>query len=172
MGQQPNIEWTESDLPRRVLQTPPAARWRPDIKPGIPVSPDQVPRGGRFGIPAPDGGWALRIVNRTELPDDDPALKLVLAALMTARAGALGRGPTREDLEVALTLCGFGFDAGPEVVARRERWRDAVSHDLRPGETAVSEVDLELMVNNPAEVRWALSHSGEAPGGRKQRPSS
>jgi hypothetical protein len=165
MGQQPNIEITETDLPRPVPQTPPARRWRPDIKPGIPVSPDDVPRGGMFGLPAPDGGWARRIVSRADLPDDDQAIKAVLAALMTARAGALGRGPTSEDLEVALILCGYGFEASPEVIERRERWRTAVSHDLRPGETAVAEVDLDLIVNNPAEVRWALSHSGERPVG-------
>ncbi len=159
MGQQPNIELTESDLPRPVPRTPPASRWRPDIKPGIPVTPDEVPRGGMFGVPAPDGGWAMRIVNSADLPEEDPAIRLVLAALMTARAGALGRGPTKEDLEVALVLCGYGFEAKPEIVERRQRWRDAVSHDLRPGETAVSEVDLDLIVKLPAEVRWALSHS-------------
>jgi hypothetical protein len=167
MGQQPNIELTESDKPREGLDTPPARRWRPSSKPGVPVSPEEVPKGGRFGNPAPDGGWALRIVNRADLPDDDPEMKRVLAALMTARAGALGRGPIHEDLEVALILCGYGFDAAPEVIERRERWRKAASHDLRPGETAASEVDLELIVNNPAEVRWALSHSGETPAGRR-----
>jgi hypothetical protein len=36
-----------------------------------------------------------------------------------------------------------------------------VHHDLRPGETAVAEVDVELMLNKPEQVRWALSHSGE-----------
>ncbi len=114
-----------------------------------------------FGQPAPDAGWAMRIINAAELPSEDPNLKLVLAALMVARAAAAGRGPTGEDLEVALVLCGYGYEAKPEVIERRDRWVEAVSHDLRPGQTAVSEVDVELIVNKPEQVRWALSHSGE-----------
>jgi hypothetical protein len=114
-----------------------------------------------FGTAAPDGGWAMRIISASDLPDESPDLKAVLAALMTARAGALGRGPTHEDLEMALVLCGYGFEASPEVVERRERWKRAVHHDLRPGETAVSEVDLDIIVNKPEQVRWALSHTGE-----------
>jgi hypothetical protein len=162
MGQQPNIEVTEATKPRPVPETPPAGRWRPE-KPGVPTAPDQVPKGGMFGSPAPDGGWALRIVNLADLPDDAPDLKLVLAALMTARAGAFGRGPTHEDLEMALFLCGFGFESEPEIVDRRERWMKAVHHDLRPGETAVAEVDLDILTAKPEQVRWMLSHTGEHP---------
>jgi hypothetical protein len=114
-----------------------------------------------FGTAAPDGGYALRIISASPLPDDDPDLRLVLAALMVARAGALGRGPTHEDLEVALILCGYGFDAKPEVVERRERWLDAVPHDLRPGETAVADVDVEFLVAKPEQVRWGLSHTSD-----------
>lgn len=159
MGQQPNIEATEATRPRSVPQPPPARRWRP-TRPGDFSRPDQVPTGGMFGTAAPDGGWALRIISASDLPDDRADLRLVLAALMVARAGALGRGPTREDLDVALTLCGYGFEAKPEVIERRERWLKAVHHDLRPGETAVAEVDVDLMLNKPEQVRWALSHSG------------
>ncbi|MGH8913023.1 MAG: hypothetical protein ACRDZM_00725 [Acidimicrobiia bacterium] len=160
MGQQPNIELTESDLPRRDPATPPARSWRAE-RLGVPTSPGEVPRGGMFGQPAPDGGWAMRIIGAAKLPDDDPNLELVLGALMVARAAALGRGPTLEDLEVALTLCGYGHDAKPEVIARRDRWIEAVSHEIRPGETAVAEVDVDLIVNKPEQVRWALSHSGD-----------
>jgi len=160
MGQQPNIDATEATRPRSVPQPPPARRWRP-IRPGDPTAPDQVPKGGMFGTAAPDGGWALRIISASELPDDDDDLRLVLAALMVARAGALGRGPTREDLDVALILCGYGYEAEPEVIERRERWTRAVHHDLRPGETAVAEVDVDLIVNKPEQVRFALAHSGE-----------
>lgn len=160
MGQQPNIELTEATAPRPVPQPPPARAWRA-ARLGVPATPEDVPRGGMFGQPAPDGGWAMRIINNADLPSEDPNLKLVLGALMVARAAALGRGPISEDLEVALILCGYGFEAKPEVIARRERWIEAVSHDLRPGETAVSEVDLGLITNKPEQVRWALSHSSE-----------
>ena len=157
MGQQPNIEVTEGERPRAVPQPPPARRWRPDIKPGIPVTPQDVPRGGRFGQATPDGGWALRLINAVELPDDDPDLKSVLTALTIARAGALGRGPVLEDLEVALALSGYGYEAPADVVERRERWKAAVPHEVRPGLTAVGEVDRELLVNKPDQVRRVLS---------------
>lgn len=160
MGQQPNIEVTEAERPRPVPQPPPARRWRPDIKPGIPVSPDEVPSGGRFGQVTPDGGWALRIVNAAELPDDDPNLKGVIAALTMARAGALGRGPLREDLEVALIMSGYGYDAAVDVIERRESWKAAVPHEVRPGQTAVGEVDRELLVKKPDEIRRRLTASG------------
>ena len=156
MGQQPNIEVTEAERPRPVPQPPAAGRWRPDIKPGIPTSPDEVPRGGWFGVTTPDGGWGLRLVDQVDLPDDDPDLKAVIAALAIARAGALGRGPVREDIEVALALTGYGYEAPVEVTDRRERWTDAVPHEVRPGQTAVEEVDRDLLVSKPDQVRRTL----------------
>lgn len=158
MGQQPNVELTEANKPRKISEPPPARRWRPS-KPGVITSPDQVPTGGRFGTPGPDAGWALHLLTLAELPDDDPHLPGVLAGLMTARAAALGRAPIKEDLEVALVLSGYGFEASPELVAQRERWKAAVPHETRPGETAVSEMDRELMLNKPEQVRWALTHA-------------
>lgn len=160
MGQEPNIEVTEVERPRTVLQPPPARRWRPNIKPGIPTSPDEVPSGGRFGQVTPDGGWALRLVNAAELPDDDPNLKAVLAALTMARAGVLGRAPVGEDLEVALFVCGYGYEPSAEVVERRERWKAAVPHEVRPGQTAVGEVDRDLILRKPDELRKSMTASG------------
>ncbi len=162
MGQQPNIELTETDEPRSIPEPPPARRWRP-TKPGLVTSPDQVPSGGRFGRAAPDGGWALRILSEAELPDDDHRLKPLLGGLMMARAAALGRAPVPQDLEAALTLCGYGFDAPPEVVERRERWLAAVPHEVRPGETAVADVDRVLIANSPEQIRWALGHKTAPP---------
>ena len=161
MGQQPNIGVSEADRPRPVPLPPAARRWRPDIKPGIPTSPEEVPHGGRFGQFTPDGGWALRLVNAAELPDDDPDLKAVLAALTMARAGVRGRAPANEDLEVALALCGYGYDAPPGIIERRERWLAAVPHEGRPGQTAVGEIDRELIVHKPDQVRRALSPAGD-----------
>jgi hypothetical protein len=162
MGQQPNREITEAEAPRKTPEPPPARSWRP-TKPGVITSPDQVPRGGRFGAAGPDAGWALHLLSMSELPEDDPNLRGVLAGLMTARAAALGRAPIMEDLEVALVLCGYGFEASPELMAKRERWKAAVHHESRPGQTAVSEVDRELMLNKPEQVRWALAHAERPP---------
>lgn len=157
MGQQPNIGASAQERPRSVLQPPAARRWSPDIKPGIPTSPGEVPHGGRFGQYTPDGGYALRLVNSADLPDDDPDLRAVLAALTMARAGARGRAPSQEDLEVALALCGFGYDAPPDIIERRERWLSAVPHEGRPGQTAVGEIDRDLIVLKPDQIRQVLS---------------
>jgi len=160
MGQQPNIEVTEAERPRKALRLPPARRWNPSIKPGIPTSPEEVPSGGRFGQTTPDGGWGLRLVNAADLPDSDPDLKAVLAALTIARAGALGRAPVPEDLEVALLLAGYGFEASEQVIERRERWKAAVPHEGRPGQTAVGEVDRDVIVRTPNEIRGFMTTSG------------
>lgn len=156
MGQQPNIEVTEDEKPREALETPPARRWRP-TKPGLITSPDQVPTGGHFGAPGPDAGFALRLLAEAELPDDDPNLRGVLQSLMTARAAALGRGPTLEDLEAGLTLCGYGYEAPQDVVEKRERWKAAVPHEQRPGRSAVAEVDREMLEAKPDQIRQALT---------------
>jgi hypothetical protein len=156
MGQQPNYELTEKEKPREVLETPPARRWRP-TKPGLITSPDQVPSGGRFGAAGPDAGFALRLLAEAELPEDDPNLRGVLQGLMTARAAALGRGPTLEDLDVGLTLCGYGFEANSDVIDRRERWKAAVPHEQRPGRSAVADVDRDLLTANPEQIRMTLT---------------
>lgn len=156
MGQQPNYELTEEEKPRLEPKTPPARRWRP-TKPGLITSPDQVPSGGRFGSAGPDAGFALRLLADADLPEDDPNLRGVLQGLMTARAAALGRGPTLEDLEVGLLLCGYGFDAPKDVVERRDRWKAAVPHEQRPGRSAVADVDLELLIAERDQVRRALT---------------
>jgi hypothetical protein len=76
----------------------------------------------------------------------------------------LGRAPVQEDIEVALALTGFGFEASEDVTVRRERWMAAVPHEVRPGQTAVGEVDRELLVQKPHEVRRRLA--GQASGSR------
>ena len=158
MGQQPNIELTEAEKPRTALEPPPAKRWRP-TKPGLITAPEQVPVGGRFGSAAPDGGWALRLLSEADLPDSNPNLRGVLQGLMVARAAAFGRAPVPEDLELALVLCGYGFEAPAEIVERRERWLAAVPAEARPGQTAVSEVDRELLLVKPERARWVLARA-------------
>jgi hypothetical protein len=156
MGQQPNMDIADADKPRAVLQTPSAVAWRSD-KPGLMNSPDQVPTGGRFGTPGPDAGWGLRLVAKTKLPDDDPRLIGVVEGLMMARAARVGRAPVPEDIEVALILCGYGYDAPEDVMERRGRWLAAVPHESRPGSTAAAEVDPDLILNKPEKIRWAMT---------------
>lgn len=157
MAQQPNIELTPGDRPRRELEPAPAGRWSASAKPGVITSPDQMPRGGAFGTPGPDAGWALRIVREADIPDLSDDLRAVLVALMAARASAFGRAPIPQDLEAAMALCGIGGDSVPEWVRERtERWIAAVPHERSKGRTAVAEVDPDLLRQSPDRVRAAL----------------
>ena len=161
MAQQPNVELAETERPRPVPEPGPATRWRAD-KPGIPQEPSDVPSGSHFGHAGPDPGWALRLVSRANLPQDDPRLREVVTGLVLARAAALGRAPVPEDIDAALVLCGYGDDASPELVERRKRWLTAAAHDSRPGATAVSEVPRSLLVNKPGQIRYAQRLSEKA----------
>ncbi|HEX9762965.1 MAG TPA: hypothetical protein VGA97_07700 [Acidimicrobiia bacterium] len=157
MAQEPNVELTESDRPRRSLEPAPATGWR-SSKPGLPKTPEDVPRGGGYGMPGPDPGWAWRVVSAARLPDDHPGLRAVVTGLVMARAAGLGRAAVPEDVEAALVLCGFGEEATSEALARRRRWLAAVPHESRPGATAVAEVDRALLTEKPERIRWALRH--------------
>lgn len=158
MAQQPNVELTAAEKPRTKLEPGPAVKWR-STKPGVPEGPDGISGGGLYGTTGPDPGWGLRLLNQTVLPDDDEHFREVVAGLTLARAAALGRAPVREDIEVALALCGYGFEAPTEVIVQREHWVEAAAHDSRPGATAVAEVDKSLLVKKPEQVAYALRHS-------------
>lgn len=158
MAQQPNVEITDAELPRPKPHPGIAVKWRAD-KPGIADGPDDMPGGGYYGTIGPDPGWGTKLVNSAELPDDDPDLKRVLTGLVMTRAAAWGRAPVREDLEVALILCGYDEDAPERIVERRKRWLDASPHEQRPGATAVAEVDREILMSRPDEVRFAIRHA-------------
>lgn len=165
MAQQPNIELEPGDLPRAVPQPAPPRRWEPSMRPGMITAPDQVPRGGTYGTPGPDMGWALTLIRRA-WPDLDDELEAVLAALMVARASSFGRAPIPADLEAAKVMCGIGDDLPAWLAERRERWVEAAAHEPSrgaKGRTAVSEVDHELLRETPDRIRWALSRQADDP---------
>lgn len=154
MAQQPKVERTEAATPK-TQPAPGPARSSQAGKVGVPLGPDDVPRGSEFGHAGPDPGWGLRLVREAELPDDDPSLRSIVIGLVLARAAASGRAPVPEDIEAALVLCGYGEEAPEELIDRRKRWLAAAPHDKRPGATAVSEVDRDLIVNKPEQIRFA-----------------
>jgi hypothetical protein len=156
MGQQPKIHVPEEAEPRAVLEPGPAQRWRAG-KPGIPDGPSEWPEGGRFTTTGPDPGWALRLITLIGLPEEDDRLRRVVTGLMLARSAELGRAPVPEDLNVALMLCGFGDGLPDHLMERRRRWLDAVAHEQRPGDTAVAEIDRDLLALTPAQIREALA---------------
>lgn len=146
MAQQPHVKISPTELPKPVMEPPPARRRRPP-RPGLITAPGEKPEGGVFGTPGPDAGWALRILATAELPDDDPRLRRVLAALMSARAAHFGRAPVPEDLQVALTLAGYGHTRSEALDERRRRWMVAAGHEPSPGRTAVAEVGDDLFLD-------------------------
>jgi len=160
MGQQPNVEIDLSDLPRPTPEPDPPRRWRP-TRPGIITSPDQMPWGGAFGTPGPDTGWALKLVRSADLPDRSEGLELVLAALMGARASLLGRAPIPEDLEVAKILVGIGEGVPSKLSERRGRWIEATAHEPSPGRIAVSEIEPDLLVLKPDQMKQRLRIIGK-----------
>lgn len=160
MGQQPQIRIAETAEPRPIPEPGPAKRWRAN-KPGIPDAPADWPEGGRFNTTGPDPGYALRLISLLGLPDEDSRLRKVVTGLMLARSAELGRAPVPEDLQVALMLCGYGEGLPEYLVKRRNRWLDAVPHEQRPGETAVFEIDRDLLALRPADIRDALIAAAE-----------
>lgn len=158
MAQQPNVEITAAERPRTKLEPGYAVKWR-STKPGMPDGPDRLAEGGSHGTTGPDPGWGLKILADVALPDDDPHLREVVAGLMLARAAAMGRAPVPEDIEVALILCGYGYEPPAAVIETRERWVGAAAHDRRPGATAVGEVERDLLVLGPERLIAALRGS-------------
>ena len=163
MGQQPNIELLAADRPIEGLERAAERRWTPQ-RPGEITSPADMPSGGSFGHPGPDTGWGLRMIraasfDRGRRPGD---LESLLSALVGARASRARRGPTREDVDVALSLVGLhdDYDASGEPAERlgrlRERWLDAVAHDPWPGRSALADIPIELLADKPAGVRARL----------------
>lgn len=151
MAQQPNVELTPKDLPKVALEPAPARR--PVKRPGLITTPAEKPDGPAFGTPGPDTGWALRVISQSDVPEDTPRLRKVLAALMGARSAHFGRAPTHSDLMVALELVGLGVEGSPELDEHRERWMEAVSHEKSPGRTAVAEAGEALYAKQDAEAR-------------------
>lgn len=150
MAQQPNVELTPQDLPRGALEPGPARR--PVKRPGLITTPTEKPEGPGFGTPGPDTGYALRIISHAGVPEDEPGLRRVLAALMAARAAHFGRAPVHADLEMALSLVGLGEERTPELDERRHRWLEAVAHEKSPGRTAVAEARDALYTRRPDPV--------------------
>ena len=113
MGQQPNIELEQRNLPRPTAHPAPARRWRPE-RPGEVTSPDDMPWGGAFGTIGPDAGYVLRLIRTTDLVLADGEnrhnAEAAIAAVATARSSRFGRAPVREDVELAAVV--LGYDTG------------------------------------------------------------
>lgn len=170
MGQQPNIQLPPEDLPRRVPGPGAARRWRPG-RPGELRSPEQVPWGGAFGTPAPDGGFAARLVAargiRVGPGEDHRDLAAAVRAIAAARASRLGRAPALVDVEVAEMLLGLHPDQEEGTVSpqRRAERLGGVGRDAVALGDLVASVDPALLDLTLDEVGDRVGR-GEGPVGR------
>ena len=165
MAQQPNIELDPADRPRTVPSPGAARRWSPNDRPGVISTPAEMPSGDGFGTPGPDAGFAKTLISRADIDGRSPELDAVLSAIMVARASSLGRAPTTTDLEAAKAMCGIGRGDAPDWVhERRRQWMHAIAHDKPQGRTAVSEVDRDLLIRKPDEIRSALKQMKHSSG--------
>ncbi|GBD85434.1 hypothetical protein BMS3Abin02_01842 [bacterium BMS3Abin02] len=157
MAQQPNIELDRADLPRPA-PAPAAATWT-QRRPGEITTPEQAKWGGSFGRPGPDAGWALHLVQDAEFDRGDrpDVLERIVATTAAARAASVGRGPTSEDVEVALILLGLRPEPLPEdVVATladaRRAAIDHAAHERDKGRSFLQAVSMDELAAKPAEL--------------------
>lgn len=159
MGQEPNIELEMADLPRPTASPAPARRWSPR-RPGELGSPEEVPWGGMFGTPGPDTGYVLKLLSEEHLdlaPGESRAdTVMALASLAGARASAVGRAPTGEDVRVAMTLLGFDQSMASHLrealAGRRPHWVANVAHDSKKLYELVGAVDVEILRSSPSAI--------------------
>ncbi len=156
MAQQPNVAISDEERPRRSLPPPASRGWRDD-KPGVPASPDDPDGHSVYFAVGPDPGYAVKLVRRHELPDEEGIEEVVTGLVMT-RASELGRAAVMGDVEAALALLGYGGEGTPEILERRRRWLEAVPYEMRPGELAVAEVDRSVLIETPEHIRWLQRH--------------
>jgi hypothetical protein len=162
VAQQPNIELDGSDLPQRVAERSAERRWTPS-RPGEITSPAEMPNRAEFGHPGPDTGWALRLLSVAEFDRSQLGLhgEDVVLAIIGARAGAVGRAPTPEDVEVALVLMGLrtdGLDESTVEAIRRHRdsWLRAAAHETSRGTAALAAIPGDVLAETPIHLRTRL----------------
>lgn len=162
MAQQPNIELDRADLPRPELAPGPAA-WKQG-RPGEISHPDQAEWGGSFGRPGPDTGWVLRLVRAVDFDRGQRpgVLERIVATTAAARAGLAGRGPTAEDVEVALILLGLRPEGLPggvvdRLAMARRAALDHAAHERDKGRSFLRGVSNEQLAAKPAELLASLA---------------
>ena len=162
MGQQPNIEPGSSAAPRTTLGPGVARSWRPS-RPAELIAPVDVPSGGLFGVAGPDAGYALKLAAERTLKlepgEHHHDVAAALAAIACARAGAIGRGPTGEDVSVAMAILGLdpAVQVSDGLVEKRAGWVANVGHDAAKLGGLVADVPADILAMAPAAVAEKIS---------------
>ncbi len=156
MGQQPNIELEMADLPRPTERPGAPRRWSP-TRAGELGHPADIPRGGRFGNPGPDAGYALTLLEGRDIPiapgESRRDAVAAVAALMTARASGFGRAPVVGDAEVAETILGYREGAPADLVSARTAAVAGLAHHPANSRTLVAAADAGALLSSPDRVR-------------------
>jgi hypothetical protein len=138
----------------RATSTPELARPK---KAGLLGAPAADRRRGQ-GTPGPDGGYALTLVEHLMhdfvlLPSESHHDVMVgVAALAAKRAGLMGRGPTRTDVEVAADLFGFRHAATPGVLGDRAARFSGLGHSYFRTRAFVDSVDAAVLLQTAGGV--------------------
>ncbi|MGH9026540.1 MAG: hypothetical protein ACRDWD_10580 [Acidimicrobiia bacterium] len=173
MGQDPYVAERLEDRPRQEqnlapgVKMPAARTWWSDRPGDLPAG---QPRGGLFGAPGPNIGYALTLAERMRdqlaLADGehtDDALALV-GEIAMRRAAGFGRAPVKTDLEIARTILGWSADGAPWpdegfVAWRTKAIRDA-AHEYERRRALVDAVPEAALNAGPADF------SAQVPGAR------
>lgn len=156
MTQPEFVPLAHADKVRATETLPPAKSWRSD-RPGDLSGPG-LPVGDKFGSPAPDLGYGLKLVRTVvaglSLTHDDHAadVEAALFAIGCKRASIFGRAPVIHDFAMAATLFGFWVGAPVGLVSARRALFAGAGHEYshqRKVADAVPETTLRL---NPGSV--------------------
>jgi hypothetical protein len=155
VGQQPNIDLQMANLPRPTDPTAEPRRWAPG-RVGEVRGPDDVPRGGRFGTPGPDAGYALTLLAEREIATAPGERRrdamAAIAAVMSARASALGRAPVAGDAEVAEVILGYAGPAAGHTAEARAAAITGMAHHRAATRALIVGIDRTALVGSFDEV--------------------
>ena len=131
------------------IAVPPAPRWTAD-RPGE-IGPSGPPASARFGAPAPNAGYALKLAERqsagwrlgpSEHHEDAVA---AVADLAMKRAGSFGRGPAMPDIDVAVALLGYDRACSDDFLERRAHAVHEAAHLYQRARALVDHIHLDLL---------------------------
>lgn len=165
VGQQPNIELEISDLPRPRRRPDPARGWVPG-RPGELGGPEDMQWGAGFGTTGPDAGYALSLVAERDFDlaegEHRSNVDVAVAAVASARSSLFGRGPTGNDIDMAMVLLGYDSDGvspamSSDLATRRIEWFAAAGHHPANLHDFVAALDADVLRLTAAEARSEMA---------------
>lgn len=161
MTQPEYVPITEAARVRPVQRLPAPVPWWAS-RPGE-LRQVSSPAGREFGVPGPDQGYAMALVERFRARSlltegeswEDVAAGMSAVALR--RAALFDRAPVVFDLEHALSLFGYLGSPPADLVAWRSRAVSGAAHDYWVRRALADSVPAETLGLPPAEVRNRLA---------------